>query len=197
MKIIGLTGGIGSGKTTVANMFRELGVPVYDSDQEAKLLMNTSKKLRKAIIGLFGDNAYVNNVLNRQYIADKVFKDSNLLNKLNSIVHPAVREHFLVWADSKNTDYVIQESAIIFENDNQSFYDAIILVTAPIEDRIDRILKRDNTTRENILYRMSNQFNDEQKEKLSNFIVFNKNISETRLKIKEINDFLSKDDKYV
>lgn len=197
MKIIGLTGGIGSGKTTVANMFRELGIPVYDSDKEAKLLMNTSRKLRKAIISLFGDNAYVNNVLNRKFIADKVFKDSNLLNKLNSIVHPAVREHFLVWAKSKKTNYVIQESAIIFENDNQAFYDAIILVTAPLEDRIDRILNRDNTTRENILYRISNQLKDEQKEKLSNFIVFNKNISETKLKIKEINNFLSKNDEFV
>lgn len=194
MKIIGLTGGIGSGKTTVANMFRELGIPVYDSDKEAKLLMNTSKKLKKAIVELFGDTAYNSSGLNRKYIADKVFKDSELLNKLNSIVHPAVREHFLEWAKSKKTNYVIQESAIIFENANEDFYHAIILVTAPIEDRIDRILKRDNTTRESVLFRMDNQWSDEKKKELSSYVVFNDDISKTKLKIDEINYFLSKND---
>jgi len=192
MKIVGLTGGIGSGKTTVANMFREIGVPVYDSDMEAKLLMHSSDKIVKAITSLFGKLAYINGELNRDYISAKVFTNSELLEKLNAIVHPAVREHFLDWAKEKKVSYVIQESAIIFENDNADFYDAIILVTAPVEDRIARILKRDATTKENILARMENQWDDEKKEKLSDFIIFNKDISKTKLKVIEINEILIK-----
>ena len=96
MIIVGLTGGIGSGKSTVANMFRDLGVPVYDSDVEAKQLMNTSAKIKKAVKALLGKNAYAKGALNRGYIADKVFNDSTLLQELNAIVHPEVRSHFSI-----------------------------------------------------------------------------------------------------
>ncbi len=190
MMIVGLTGGIGSGKSTVANMFRALGVPVYDSDKEAKLLMNSSKKIKKDIIELLGKDAYIQENLNKAYISSKVFSDSNILEKLNSIVHPEVRKDFLKWAKKQNVPYVIQESAIIFENNNQDFYDYIILVTAPIEDRIQRIIKRDTTTRENILARIENQWSDLDKKKLSDFIVNNKNIIKTKLKIKNIHNKL-------
>ena len=123
MMIVGLTGGIGSGKSTVAKMFMELGVPVYDSDAEAKKLMATSPEVKSKIIELLGNEAYSNDVLNRSYIANKVFKDPILLEKLNGIVHPAVREHFLKWVKRKETPYVIQETALIFENDAHDKYD--------------------------------------------------------------------------
>lgn len=191
MKIVGLTGGIGSGKSTAARMFADLGVPVYNSDLEAKQLMHTSIKVKEQIINLLGKDTYVNNVLNREYIAQKVFADASLLKQLNNIVHPAVRKHFLEWTKKQKAPYVIQESAIIFENQNQDFYDYIILVTAPLEVKIDRILKRDNTTREKILSRMDNQWTDEKKEKMSDFKLINEDIVKLRLKIKEIHCILS------
>lgn len=191
MKIVGLTGGIGSGKSTAARMFADLGVPVYNSDLEAKQLMHTSIKVKEQIINLLGKDTYVNNVLNREYIAQKVFADASLLKQLNNIVHPAVRKHFLEWTKKQKAPYVIQESAIIFENENQDFYDYIILVTAPLEVKIDRILKRDNTTREKILSRMDNQWTDEKKEKMSDFKLINEDIVKLRLKIKEIHCILS------
>ncbi|SNQ42023.1 dephospho-CoA kinase [Cellulophaga lytica] len=190
MKIVGLTGGIGSGKSTAAKMFADLGVPVYNSDTEAKKLMHTSANVKEQIIQLLGAEAYKNGVLNREYIAQKVFSNANLLEQLNAIVHPAVRIHFLEWAEKQNAPYVIQESAIIFENNNQDFYDYIILVTAPLEVRIDRILKRDNTTREKILSRMDNQWTDKKKEKMSDFMLINEDIVKLKLKIREIHCIL-------
>ncbi|MGJ8731837.1 MAG: dephospho-CoA kinase [Cellulophaga sp.] len=190
MKIVGLTGGIGSGKSTAAKMFADLGVPVYNSDLEAKQLMHTSVSVKEQITSLLGKDAYVNNVLNREYIAEKVFADASLLEQLNNIVHPAVRTHFLEWTKKQDAPYVIQESAIIFENKNQDFYDYIILVTAPLEVRINRILKRDNTTREKILYRMNNQWTDEKKEKMSDFKLINEDIVNLELKINEIHSIL-------
>ncbi|SFW26988.1 dephospho-CoA kinase [Cellulophaga fucicola] len=190
MIIVGLTGGIGSGKSTAAKMFEELGVPVYNSDLEAKKLMSTSVRVQKEIIRLLGENAYKEGVLNREYIAKKVFASTSLLQQLNAIVHPAVRLHFLEWTNKQESNYVIQESAIIFENNNQDFYDYIILVTAPIEVRIERILKRDNTTRENILSRIGNQWTDEKKEKMSDFKLINEDIVNLKLKIKEIHCIL-------
>ena len=121
MMIVGLTGGIGSGKTTVANMFRELGVPVYNSDAEAKNLMNFSEKIKKEIQGLLGEQSYHKGELNRDYVAKEVFADKGLLKTLNGIVHPAVREHFLDWSKRQKTQYVVQEAAIIFENGNREF----------------------------------------------------------------------------
>ena len=190
MIIVGLTGGIGSGKSTAAKMFEELGVPVYNSDLEAKKLMNTSVRVQKEIISLLGENAYKEGVLNREYIAKKVFASTSLLQELNAIVHPAVRLHFLEWAKKQKSNYVIQESAIIFENNNQDFYDYIILVTAPIEVRIERILKRDTTTRENILSRIGNQWTDDKKEKMSDFKLINEDIVNLRLKTREIHRIL-------
>ncbi|MFT4832113.1 MAG: dephospho-CoA kinase, partial [Psychroserpens sp.] len=119
MRLIGLTGGIGSGKSTVAKMFATLGVPVYNSDTEAKVLMGSSMKIKQAIIELFGNEAYLDNVLNRDFIAKKVFSDKEVLNQLNAIVHPAVKEHFESWVKKQDYPYIIQEAAIIFENGMQ------------------------------------------------------------------------------
>ena len=129
MIIVGLTGGIGSGKTTVAGLFREQGIPVYNSDIEAKQLMQTSTTIREAIVLLLGEVAFLDKKLNRKYIASRVFKDKELLQKLNKIVHPAVRSHFSSWAAKQKTAYVIQETAIIFENDAQANY--CLLYTSP------------------------------------------------------------------
>lgn len=190
MKIIGLTGGIGSGKTTVAKLFEALGVPVYDSDKEAKILMNTSKVLIKEIKGLLGEEAYKESELNRRYIAGKVFKDKKLLQKLNAIVHPAVRENFLQWVSEQNTSYVIQETALLYENNAASLYDAVILVTAPEELRVERVLHRDATSKEAVLARINNQLRDKEKIAKANFILENIDIKETEQKVEALHKSL-------
>ena len=184
--IVGLTGGIGSGKSTVAKMFVELGIPVYDSDMEAKELMVGSSEVKNAITELLGEEAYDNQGLNRPYIADKVFKDPELLEKLNAIVHPAVRKHFLDWVERQESPYVIQETALIFENDAQDKYDYTILVTAPVETRIQRVIDRDNVEGQAVVDRMKNQLDDGQKVDLANFSLKNLELNKTRRKVKEL-----------
>lgn len=186
MMIVGLTGGIGSGKSTVARIFKELGVPVYDSDKEAKLLMGVSQDVKSAITDLLGEKAYGNEGLNKSYIADKVFNDSELLEKLNGIVHPAVRKHFLDWAKSQESPYVIQETALIFENNAQNNYDCTILVIAPSETRIQRVMDRDKVTRQAVVDRMKNQLHDDKKLDLANFSLENLDLDKTKRKVKEL-----------
>ena len=188
MIIIGLTGGMGSGKSTVGTMFRDLGIPVYNSDERAKQLMNTSKKIKKELIGLFGKEAYSEEELNRPFIAEKVFNDADLLTKLNGIVHPKVRKDFLKWTKKQNTPYVIQETALLFENKSQELYDKVILVTAPKELRIQRVLKRDKSSREQINSRMNNQLDDDIKIKLADYIIENIDLDITRSKILELHE---------
>lgn len=190
MRIIGLTGGMGSGKTTIASMFKEMGVPVYNSDEMAKKLMVSSKIARKEIIELLGVEAYSGDKLNRSFIAEKVFADGEMLKRLNRIVHPLVRKSFRSWARKQKYPYVIQEAAIIFENENQDFYDKIVLVTAPKEVRLERILKRDGSQREKVLERMDNQWPDSKKIPLADFVVNNVNLSETRSKVEDIHSLL-------
>ncbi|MEC7262229.1 MAG: dephospho-CoA kinase [Bacteroidota bacterium] len=186
MMIVGLTGGIGSGKSTVAKMFEKLGVPVYDSDHEAKVLMVTSPKIKQGLTQLFGEDAYVEGDLNRKYIASKVFRDKELLQQLNGIVHPVVREHFLQWAAQQSTLYVIQETALIFENNAQDKYDATILITAPEEVRTKRIMARDGMDKEAILDRMKNQMQDADKIPLAHFCIENVDLKTTKRKVKQL-----------
>ena len=148
MMIVGLTGGIGSGKTTVGEMFVKLGMPVYNSDTRAKKLMESSQELIQNIKELLGEKAYSGTTLNRKYIADLIFKNENLLEAMNGIVHPEVRKDFLLWSKQQKSSYVIQESALIFEIGAQDFYDCIILVTAPIDLRIARVRDRDKSESE-------------------------------------------------
>ncbi|MEO9893057.1 dephospho-CoA kinase [Aurantibacter sp.] len=184
MILIGLTGGIGSGKTTVAKIFKKLGVPVYNSDKEAKKLMNSSKELRNSIKELFGKEAYKKKKLNRSFIAEKVFNNRELLQKLNSIVHPAVREHFKDWTTKQESSYVIQEAAIIFEQNNQDFYDKVILVTAPKAVRIERVLQRDpNQDKAQIERRMANQLSDREKIELSDYVIENIDLKTTEQRV--------------
>lgn len=188
--IVGLTGGIGSGKSTIAGLFKELGVPVYDSDKEAKLLMNTSKSIRKAIIALLGKKAFKNDTLNRSYISNKVFKDDDLLKRLNKIVHPEVKKHFENWSLEQEAPYVIQETALIFENKNQDSYDKIILVTAPIKIRIARVIARDAVTENSILDRINNQLTDAEKINMADFVVENIDLEKTTESVKHIHNQL-------
>lgn len=178
--IVGLTGGIGSGKSTVARFFRELGVPVYDSDAEAKALMVESEEVREGIAKLFGKEAYRNGTLNKTYISDIVFKDKKLLNGLNQIVHPAVRKHFGKWVANQKSPYVIQETALIFENAIQGNYDAVILVTAPEAIRIQRVMKRDEVSESQVQSRIKNQLPDKDKIILADFVIENLELERTK-----------------
>ncbi|EAR00409.1 dephospho-CoA kinase [Maribacter sp. HTCC2170] len=190
MMVIGLTGGIGSGKTTVAKIFKKLGVPVYNSDKKAKKLMKSSKKLRISIKNLLGEEAYHDKKLNKVYIAQKIFQDKALLNQLNSIVHPAVRKDFVKWSKKKDVPYVIQEAAIIFENGLHDFYDKTILVTAPKEIRLKRVMDRDKVSEADVFRRMKNQWEDEKKIKLADYVIDNLNMQDTITKVDAVHKLL-------
>ncbi|MFH6935496.1 dephospho-CoA kinase [Flavobacterium sp. FlaQc-30] len=176
VKVIGLTGGIGSGKTTIANFFKEKGVPVYISDDEAKKVMQSIEIIDK-IKSAFGETLFENNVLNRAKLAEIVFNNADKLAQLNAIVHPAVKKDFENWLQQhKNDQFVVYEAAILFESGRYKECDYIVTVIAPIEVRIERVMKRDNTTREQVLSRMEMQWNDEKRISLSNFVINNSNL---------------------
>lgn len=190
MKVVGLTGGIGSGKTTVANFFRELGVPVYIADTEAKRLMNESKEVKEKILALFGIKAYEHGKLNREHLSSKVFSDKEKLEALNRIVHPAVRADFELWKQNQQAAYVIYEAAILFEQGGNRSCDLTILVIANRESRIEWLHKRDQSTLEEIEARMAHQWPDEKKRKLADFVIENEQLEETYRKVKKIHQTL-------
>ncbi|HLT34162.1 MAG TPA: dephospho-CoA kinase [Aquaticitalea sp.] len=186
MIIVGLTGGIGSGKTTVANFFKELAVPVYIADVEAKRLMDSSADIQKELISLFGEQAYHHNKLNRPFVASRIFKDASLLAQMNAIVHPEVALDFKRWVKKQTTAYVIKEAAIIFEHNKQSDYDFIITVTASMENRVARLKKRDNTSEDKILDIINNQLSDKEKIEKSDFVIVNDRLAETKKNVLKI-----------
>lgn len=186
MIIVGLTGGIGSGKTTVANMFIELGIPIYIADVEAKKLMNSSKVIKRELIQLIGTNAYSDGKINKAFLADKIFNDKDLLVEMNAVIHPKVKTHFKKWIKIQRSLYVIYEAAILFENGGYKECDYIITVTAPETVRIQRILQRDNSTKQSVRAIMDNQWNDAKKVKLSHFVIENKELSQTAKQVKNI-----------
>ena len=172
-KIIGLTGGIGSGKTTVANHFRVAGIPVYIADDEARKIMQ-SDEINAEIKKKFGDTVFDNGILNREKLSGIVFNDPEKLKLLNAIIHPAVKKHFSSWIlNQKNAPYIIYEAAILFESGSYKDCDIIITVTAPLELRIQRVIQRDKTTRENVLSRINMQWNDEKRIDKSDFVIEN------------------------
>lgn len=179
-KIIGLTGGIGTGKTTVANYFASKGVPVYIADEAAKEIMNT-KEVIQQVQALFAENVILENgQLNRNYIRELVFTDKDKLAQLNTIIHPKVTLDFENWLkQNKNASFVIKEVAILFETNGQNYCDATILVTAPLETRIQRVIKRDKTPKEIILNIINNQLPEEEKIKLATYVIENKNLEKT------------------
>lgn len=173
MKVIGLTGGIGSGKSTVASMFEELKVPVYYSDDEAKRLMNSSKRLKANIIQLFGEKSYSQSGLNKEYLAQVVFNDKDSLQALNALVHPEVENDFRQWLMKQKSPYVIQENPLLFEKDKQDQYDAVITVTAPTEVRIGRVMKRDKVSKKQVEARLRNQMDQEYKVRHATYVIEN------------------------
>lgn len=172
-KIIGLTGGIGSGKTTIANHFMAAGIPVYIADDEARKIMQ-SEAIIDDIQKTFGTAIFEKGVLNRQKLAEIVFDNPDKLKLLNGIIHPAVKKHFENWISNHNqTPFIIYEAAILFESGSYKNCDKIITVTAPLETRIQRVIQRDNTTRENVLKRINMQWDDNQRNAQSDFVVEN------------------------
>jgi dephospho-CoA kinase len=193
MKIVGLTGGIGSGKTTVANLFATYtNVAIYIADVEAKKLMHTSSVIKNKVIQEFGDKAYSNNQLNRAYISSIVFKDKSKLDTLNKIVHPEVRKHFQDFVKSQvNKDFIIYEAAILFESKSNLLCDFIITVYVDLETKLERIISRDNSSRTEVLNRMKNQLSDTPKLLQSNYIIFNKTLNQTKLQVEKIHKILT------
>lgn len=159
---VGITGGIGSGKSTVCGLLSAYGVSVYDSDTRAKALMEQSVILRESLCAAFGEECYNEDGLNRQYLASKVFGDEQSLIKLNSIVHPAVRADFRSWAEQQSGEYVVLESAILFEAAFETEVDTTLAVLAPVEERVRRAMGRDGAEREAILSRIQHQMSDEE-----------------------------------
>jgi dephospho-CoA kinase len=170
---IGLTGGIGSGKTTVARIFEVLGIPVYYADDAAKKLMNENEHLKNSIIKAFGTDAYSNNTLNREFVSNVVFKDTEKLNALNSIVHPATINDAIKWFKDQNAPYVIKEAALIFESGSQKELDFVIGIKSPVELRIQRAMARDHISVEKVRSRMDNQMNEDEKMRLCDYVIVN------------------------
>ncbi len=170
---IGLTGGIGSGKSTVAKVFEVLNIPVFYADVAAKEIMNTDAVLRQNLITAFGEKTYTNNKLNREYLSSVVFNNLAQLERLNAIVHPATIAAAEQWFAQQKTAYVVKEAALIFESGSSAGLDYIIGVTAPEPLRIQRTMKRDNITREQVIQRMNKQIDETIKMKLCDFVLVN------------------------
>lgn len=174
---IGVTGGIGSGKTTVCKVFRPLGIPVFEADVIAKEIINTNENLRGRISQLFGSDVYNSDgFIKRKKLADIVFRDERKLNQLNGLVHPAVRDEFLLWSEQKkNYPYVVLEAAILFESGFDSLTDYTILVTAPEDERLKRVVLRDGSSTAEVKERMDRQFPERKKQELADIVLQNDN----------------------
>lgn len=185
-KIIGLTGGIGSGKSTVAGYFQELGVPVYVADTEAKKIMDQPETIQE-VQQIFVENVISDGKLNRKKIASIVFNNSEKLAQLNKIIHPKVKKDFKDWLEKhKNHSFIIKEVAILFETNSEKDFDAIILVTAPEEIRIERVVNRDKVTVSEVKERIKNQLSDEEKISKSHYIIENISKKDTKKRVKEL-----------
>jgi dephospho-CoA kinase len=170
---VGLTGGIGSGKSTVAQIFEVLSVPVYYADIAARELMNNDPELKEKIIASFGSDAYKDGELNRKFIGSIVFKDTEKLNLLNSIVHPVTIRHSAEWMKSQKAPYAIKEAALIFEAGIEKYLDYVIGVTAPEDLRIQRVVERDQVTAEKVQDRLRHQMDEKEKISRCNFVIVN------------------------
>ncbi len=171
---VGLTGGIGSGKTLVCSIFEKLGVPVYYADSEAKRLMDLNIDLKRGIVELFGEEAYKGGSLNRKLVAERVFGNFDLISKLNLLVHPAVRKDYLQWVEEQSGHiYVMEEAAILFESGAHKKMDLTVLVSAPEALRIQRVMQRDQTDKEQVIRRIEHQMSEEERIKYADFIICN------------------------
>ncbi|MGV1001598.1 dephospho-CoA kinase [Empedobacter falsenii] len=192
--VAGITGGIGSGKSTAAKFFEELGIPVYNSDTRAKTIQNENSEVKVKIIAAFGEKAYNENGLNKPYLSKQVFQNNEKLKLLNSIVHPAVFQDFEDWKKAQKSDIVMKEAAILIESGSYKDCDVVISVVVDVETRIARTIERDGLSREEILARINNQISDEERIAKSDFIIDNngdlahlKNeVEQTFIKIKKM-----------
>ena len=190
MMVVGLTGGIGSGKSTIAKAFAALGIAVFNSDEQAKALIATDAQVKERIIAAFGEKAYQNGEYNRAYIAQIVFNNSEKLAILNGIVHPALAKYFNQWAKKQTSPYVLKEAAILFESGSYKDCDYIITVTAPEEVRIARVMARDHCTEAQVRARMAQQWSDAQRIALSDAVIENVDLESAKEQVKRINDEL-------
>ncbi len=188
MTRVGVTGGIGSGKSRVCALFAALGIPVYDSDGRAKELMNGDGGIKQAITALFGAQAYRDGVIDRAFVASRVFGDKMLLASLNGIVHPAVALDFDAWAMSNSCfPYVIMESAILFESGFDRLVEKVVTVSAPEEVRIARVASRDGVSRQSVMDRIANQLTDSAREARADYVIHNAgSIAELAAAVNEI-----------
>lgn len=185
---IGLSGGIGSGKSTVAGILAKMGYPVFYSDQEAKRLYDENPVLQKQLVDLFGPAIYRDGQLNKAFLAQQLFSNAELKAQVTALVHPLVRKAFEVWAQQQVSDLVFNEAAILFETGAYKDFDATVLVTAPIETRIERVQKRDLISREAVLQRIANQWPDSKKMNLTSYIITN----DGQPLLQQIEDVISK-----
>ena len=186
MKIVGLTGGIGSGKSTVLNEFKDLGIKTYSADNAAKKLINTDRALIDSIKKVFGNNIYQKNKIDTKQLSKIVFQDSDKLKVLNSIIHPAVSNDFDSFIKANDEIYIVKEVAIIFETKSENTYDKIILVRAPLEERIKRVLLRDDTSRDDIIKRINNQVDESSIISKCDYIIDNNNQLDLKGKVIQI-----------
>ena len=173
MKRIGLTGGIGSGKSFVADLLTKMGYPVYYSDSRSKELTKSNPTIREGLIAMFGEEVFKEEGLNTTLIAEKMFQDDALRLRINQLIHPIVRKDFEEWVSKQDKDLVFNEAAILFETGAYKTLDATILVYAPESLKIERVMRRENCSKEEVLARMNKQWSDEKKMKLTNYLIFN------------------------
>ncbi|MBR5694966.1 MAG: dephospho-CoA kinase [Paludibacteraceae bacterium] len=186
MKHIGITGGIGSGKSVVSEVFSRMGIPAYNADNASKLLISTRKDLITALKKILGSDIYVHGSLDKKKMAQLIFNDKELLTRVNSIIHPAVIEDFKIWSESQMATSVACETAILFESGMDKLVDIKITVTAPLETRIRRCVTRDGLTEEQIRARINNQMDDEERIRRSDFVIINDEKHAIIPQIKEI-----------
>jgi dephospho-CoA kinase len=170
---LGITGGIGSGKTSVCKVFNILGIPVFSADPEAQRIMNSDIDIKHKLNRIAGRDIYSEGYLDRMGLASLIFNNQELLKQVNSLVHPVVFENFIRWVDTQSTPYVIMEAAILFESGASSLVDRVATVIAPVEERIARVTKRNRLSREQVMERIRNQMTDEERIKLSDYVINN------------------------
>ncbi len=192
---VGLTGGIGSGKSTVAELMRDRGIAVYDSDSRAKALMAGDEALRQALIAEFGAECYTVEGLNRPWLAERVFSNEAELARLNAIVHPAVMRDFATWAEAQEGNYVVLESAILLEAGLEGYVDVVVAVMAPQELRLERAMQRDGASREQIEERMRNQMSDEERTDRAKYAIVNIDLEELEEDVEQLHRRLCYDSK--
>lgn len=188
---VGITGGIGSGKSTVCRLFSQHGIAVYDSDSRAKALMAEDESLREALVEAFGEGCYTEQGLCRSYLAERVFGNSEALERLNSIVHPAVRADFRRWAEEQNSAYVILESAILFESGFDSEVDATLAVMAPLQERVRRTTERDGVDQKSVMRRIEHQMSDDELHRRADRTVVNLNLDYLESDVEQLHKIYS------